>query len=276
MKKDDQTIDEEFEEEIEEEFETGVNASNSDTHGKRETINDEASFNATKREFENFAQDLSSSSTNDDVTRQARELTQSINDTQRYSEQEGFHRSEAKMYQESYGSGQSFTVTERMNLRDAAVEIAEKEGYTKKEAFRIMDSQAAKDRALSNSWIRKAQQQERVHATQNMQQPNFIRLKNDEYFRDRSNSAEAGMQKKLGEFDEKMNESSSQRSNKGLDNTIRENISKGKQDIAWQKENIENTGEGIKQKEGERADRGAFVSAAGKLGNILTGNDQKE
>jgi predicted S18 family serine protease len=134
---------------------TGVNASDGRAYGKGKTTNKATSVDKTKQEFESLMRDLAASNVDDDLTRQAREYVRNADNARRYAEEEKFYRSQAKMYREKLAS-------ERINLRDAAAEIGEKEGYTKREALRIIDSQRPEDRSLRNSWIEQAQRQERT------------------------------------------------------------------------------------------------------------------
>jgi hypothetical protein len=239
---------------------TGVNASNSSTHGKSETANEESTFNESKREFESLMRDLSTSSTDDETTRQAKELTHALSDAQKYSEQEDFHRSQAKMYQESYSTGHAFTASERTNLRDAAAEVGEKQGYTKKDAFDIIDSLQPKHQAIRNSWTEQAQRQERAYPTRHMQQPNFVNLKDEKYFKEKANLAEANMNKKLDKFDGEMQNFQRHDFKGPLESTVSDGIAGGKSAIVDGKERIKNAGETIKKEEEERAEKGAFKS----------------
>jgi hypothetical protein len=128
-----------------------------------------------------------------------------------------------------------------------------------------MDSQSPGDRALRTSWIDRAQRQEKAQATQNMQQPNFAGLREVGHFKDRFNAAETGMRTKFDKFDDDMQQSREHRRSNISASGIINDISEGKQQAADEKERIEIDHTRIKQKERERADKGAFISAWNKF-----------
>lgn len=116
----------------------------------------------TVKRFNSATQNIANSNRNDDVTRLATEHTNTLSKMHQLGEEKAYHENMAKSYQDSYSRASNLTVSERMNLRDYAIEIAGQENISPREASMILDSNRPEDQAQKNRWFSVAQSQERA------------------------------------------------------------------------------------------------------------------
>lgn len=152
-----------------------VNATNA--ANSEQSVTSDSISEAQKR-FTSSMLNLANSSRSDEVTKSAQNLASTISQMQQLSKDKTYYENQAKSFQEGYDRANSFSYTERVNLRDAAMEIAMKEyNVSQNEAIRIMDSNNYADVAQRNRWLTTAKERNSAHMSPTMpamKQPDFV------------------------------------------------------------------------------------------------------
>lgn len=235
-----------------------------------------------------MTRDIAASSRNDEVTQLARDHADTLSKTNQYSQEKAYSERMAKNYQESYNRNSNLTFSERNNLTDHALEIATKErGYTKQEASKMMASNNAADKETARSWFMEAKGRENVRmkpSMPSMKQPDWDSGSNGGYSRSSAESSFRGeyqqqkqqVQNNISDHDGKMTSQKEalQDRREGTQNIVGDKIKEGDSAISQQKQQIQNTGDEIRQKEKTRSKDGAAASVLSHAKNTFFGDDK--
>ncbi len=251
----------------------GVEATNATNSGDSQQTMTSQDYAEAERRFNSAMQSIANSNRNDDVTRLATEHTNTLSKMNQLGEEKAYHENMAKSYQASYSKASNLTVSERMNLRDYAIEIAGQENIGPREASMILDSNRPEDQAQKNRWFSIAQSQERArrHPTMPMmKQPmnwgNLNKQTAQNEMRQEFSKAKQAINDDFAKHQEEMTKQQKDLSSvmKENETTVVNSIQK-EDNFRNTKEQIKNKANAIKQKEQERSEKWNITAAWDKL-----------
>jgi hypothetical protein len=225
--------------------------------------------------------DIATSSRNDEVTQLARDHADTLSKMSQYSQDKAYNEHMAKSYQESYNRASSLTVSERSNLRDLALEIAKERGYTKSEASQMIDSSSTADKEQAQSWLMETKSRETVRmkpTMPQMKQPDwgdYNQKQAESDFRHEYKQQEQQTQANINKIDNdrKVQKKTLQSNQSQIKNIVNDVLRNTESNISQEKMEIKNKTLEIRQKEKERAVKGAIVAVKDKTINTFLGSD---
>ncbi|MDR1560932.1 MAG: hypothetical protein LBS23_01095, partial [Holosporaceae bacterium] len=114
---------------------------------------------------------------NDEVTQLGKDYTKILSEVEQHSRNKSYHEQQARNYQELLSQGESLSFSQRNNLMDSAMKIAQKEhGLSHKEAFNLLNSQNPESAKIFREAYDKNSESRRGDSF--MKQPNFARFSN--------------------------------------------------------------------------------------------------
>lgn len=268
----------------------GVESSNATNYGDSKQTSTSNDIAETQRRFDSYMKDIASSNRNDEVTQLAKDHQNTLSKMNQYSQDKAYNERMAKSYQESYNRSSSLTFSEKNNLMDHALEIATKErGYTMQEASRMMASNNAGDKETARNWFMEAKGRESVRMKPSMpamKHPDWDNGSNGGYSRSSAENTFRGeyqqqkqqVQNNISDHDGKMNAQKDDLSVKRavMQDIVSGKIKEGDTAISQQKQQIQNTGEQIRQKGKIRSEKGAARSALSHVVDTFDPRSKKD
>jgi conjugal transfer mating pair stabilization protein TraG len=248
----------------------GANAGNSINVGDSSQVSQSEDISDVQRRFNSEIKDIAFSRGNDEITQLARDHVNTLARVEEYRAAKSVSEQAAKSYQENFSSGQNFSVSQRMNLRDSAMGIAvEEQGMTMAEASQLLDSQRAEDQRARNALFREAQS--RTNLQPSFQQPNFVKSA-DVKTSDLKNEYNASLSRnQCNAIDNQM--ATEKNRLKVKQDTVTKNVdlsmSQNSTAIQNQKQSVESKKEKIQQRISARSEDGAVVAAVKHTVNTL-------
>jgi conjugal transfer mating pair stabilization protein TraG len=259
----------------------GVESSNTTNYGDSSQASTSHDIAETQKRFDSYMQDIAASSRNDEVAQLARDHTDTLSKMSQYSQDKAYNEHMAKSYQESYNRASSLTISERSNLRDHALEIATERGYTKSEASQMIDSSSASDKEQAQGWLMEAKSRETVRmrpTMPQMKQPgwgDYNRKQAESDFRPEYKQQEQQTRTNIDKMDDdrKAKKEKLQGDQRAIKVVVSDKLQNTKSNISQEKMEIKNQARKIRQKEKERAGKGAAHAVVDKTINTFSWGD---
>lgn len=247
----------------------GVSATNSDNTGSTKQFNSSEDIAEIQRRFESNMKDISNSGRNDAVTQLARDHVKTLQENESLSNARAYHESQAQMHLNSYNKSVSISSTDRMNLRDSALQVAHEKGFSVAEASRMID----KYDPQAEKWIQEAKARATLRNTlPPMKQPtpanwssSKTQMQND--FGKSEQEIKGQIANDSAEIDAKR--SSLQAQNKAAAEARTSAINSTKDEIEFVSDQIGKNSDSLKNDVAERADTGTINAARKKLWRTL-------
>lgn len=249
----------------------GIESVNSTNLGSSVQSSSDEGISETKRRFESAVRNIANSDRDDDVTRLARDHTQTMSEMTQLGNEKSYYENTAKNYQEGYNKANSLNLSKRINSTDAAYQVA-MENMSQDEAIAIMRSNDLNDVRMKNDWGNRAM--EKISPVMAPQMPNVSLPKNwnNSEIGNRL-SQEFSMKKQTAndKFSEHENDMTSRKDNLDSQRNTVQDVVKDKvqsSEFIKQKEQIKNKAKPLK--ENKRMKKGATKAAWDNLKSSLT------
>jgi hypothetical protein len=134
----------------------GVSATNTRNLGESSQESTSEDLSSSEKIVENAIKDISLSERNDELTQAARDHGKTLSEIEQHSRSKSYHEQQARNYQELLGQSESLNFSQRNNLLDSALEIAQQQGLSSKESFELLNSRRPEDQSARNEIFREA------------------------------------------------------------------------------------------------------------------------
>jgi hypothetical protein len=256
---------------------TDVHANNNKNYGETSQSISEQDYNEALRGFNNIMQTIAQSDKNDESTQWSKQYTDTLNESDRLSQDKALYEREAKSYQESMARNMTYSIGRNQNLNSEFKELArEKYGLTESEAGKLLFSSKEEDQTLKSSLMQEITGRQfarnNMNLMPNMRQESAKLGRNDLDFSKSDLEAdyqakEQIKQKGIDKFDGEMETKIAERKQRREEMRDKMDVGLGhaSEEISKGKENITAKKEQIKQSVKTRAKDGAFWRAGKEL-----------
>ncbi len=235
----------------------GVSATNSDNTGSTKQFNSSEDIAEIQRRFESNVKDISNSNRNDAVTQLARDHIKTLQENESLSNAQAYHESQAQMHLNSYNKSMSISSSDRINLRDSALQVAHERGIDIARASQMIDKYDPR----AEEWLKEAKARATLKNTlPPMKQPTPASWSNTKtQIQNSFNKSEQKMRNEMkadsAEIDEQ--KASLQAQNKAAEKARTSAINSTIDEIEFVGDQIAKNSDSLKDDVAERADRSA-------------------